>query len=96
MTPADQVVAGHHGDVPAAAYLRFRLVDLVVHGWDLLRGAGLDETLEPGIVVDVSAVVEPHLDEMLASGAYGAGSSGSLPADATPQARLLDWFGRRP
>lgn len=96
VTPPEQLVAGPHGDVPAAAYLRFRLVDLVVHGWDLLRGARLDETLDPRLVVDLSAVVEPHLDEMLAYGAYGAGHSGTLPPDATPQARLLDWFGRRP
>lgn len=96
MTPLDQIVSGHHGDVPAAAYLRFRLVDQVVHGWDLLRGAGLDERLEPGLVADVSAMVEPHLDEMLASGAYGDGPSNTLPHDASPQSRLLDWFGRRP
>jgi hypothetical protein len=35
-------------------------------------------------------------DDMLAFGAYGAGPSGTLPPDASPQSRLLDWFGRRP
>lgn len=91
-----QVVAGPTGDVPVAAYLRFRLVDLVVHGWDLLRAAGLDETLDPDVVAGVVELVEPHRDEMLATGAYGAGPSGALAADASPQSRLLDWFGRRP
>jgi uncharacterized protein (TIGR03086 family) len=95
-TPLEQLVAGPHGDIPAAAFLRFRLVDLVVHGWDLLRGAGLNETLDRGLVVDVAAVVEPYLDEMITTGAYGAGPSGTLSPDVTPQARLLDWFGRRP
>ena len=84
------------GDIPAAAFLRFRLVDLVVHAWDLLRGARLEETLDPRVVADLVEVVEPHLGEMLAYGAYGAGPSGTLPPDASLQSRVLDWFGRRP
>ena len=95
-TPLERSVAGPKGNVPAAAYLRFRLVDLVVHAWDLLRAANLDETLDPRIVTDVITVVEPHLDDMLVYGAYGAGPSGTLSADASLQSRLLDWFGRRP
>ena len=95
-TPAEQSVAGPKGDISSLAFLRFRLVDLVVHAWDLLRAAGLDETLDPPVVVDLMRMVEPHLDEMLAYGAYGSGPSGTLPTDAVAQSRLLDWFGRRP
>jgi uncharacterized protein (TIGR03086 family) len=95
-TSPDQPVVGPRGVIPAAAFLRFRLVDLVVHGWDLLRAAGLDETLDPRIVVDLCEVVEPYLDDMLSYGAYGSGPSGALPPNAAPQTRLLDWFGRRP
>lgn len=95
-TPPDQPVAGPRGDVPAAAFLRFRLVDLVVHAWDLLRAARLDETLDQNVVVELMRMVEPHLTEMLSYAAYGGGPSGDLPADAPPQLRLLDWFGRRP
>lgn len=95
-TPPGQPVAGPKGTIPAAAFLRFRLVDLVVHGWDLLRAARLDETLDQRVVVDLMKVVEPHLEDMLAYGAYGSGPSGTLPPDAAPQSRLLDWFGRRP
>jgi uncharacterized protein (TIGR03086 family) len=94
--PPEQSVAGPKGDVPAAAFLRFRLIDLVVHAWDLLRGAALDERLDPPLVAGLMAMVEPHLDDLLAYGAYGSGPSGTLPADASPQTRLLDWFGRRP
>jgi uncharacterized protein (TIGR03086 family) len=96
VTPLGQPVAGPNGDIPAAAYLRFRLVDLVVHAWDLLRAARLDETLDPRVVAGLLEVVEPHVHEMLAFGAYGAGPSGTLPPDASPQSRLLDSFGRRP
>jgi len=95
-TPAGQPVPGPKGDIPAAAYLRFRLVDLVVHAWDLLRAARLDEALDPRIVAELMDMVEPHLDDMLAYGAYGSGPSGTLPAEVSPQERLLDWFGRRP
>ena len=95
-TPPGQPVAGPRGSIPAAAYLRFRLVDLVVHAWDLLRAARLDEAVDRRIVVALLTMVEPHLDDMLAFGAYRAGPSGALPPDASPQSRLLDWFGRRP
>jgi uncharacterized protein (TIGR03086 family) len=95
-TPPGQPVAGPKGIIPATAYLRFRLVDLVVHAWDLLRATRLDETLDPLLVVDLMKVVQPHLDDMLAYGAYGQGPSGTLPPNASPQDRLVDWFGRRP
>jgi uncharacterized protein (TIGR03086 family) len=94
--PPEQFVPHPNGDIPAAAFLRFRLVDLVVHAWDLLRAAHLDESLDPLVVDRLLSVVEPHLDEMLAFGSYGAGPSGTLPPGAPAQARLLDWFGRRP
>lgn len=94
--PPEQVVPGPLGEIPAAAFLRFRLVDLVVHAWDLLRAAHLEESLDPLVVDRLTALVEPHLDEMLAFGAYGQGPSGTLAPEAPAQARLLDWFGRRP
>jgi uncharacterized protein (TIGR03086 family) len=96
VTSGEQRVAGPRGETSAAAYLRFRVVDLVVHAWDLRRAAQLDEALDPRTVADLLTLVEPHLPEMLASGAYGAGPSGTLASDASPQARLLDAFGRRP
>jgi uncharacterized protein (TIGR03086 family) len=94
--PPDQSVPGPNGDIAAAAFLRFRLVDLVVHAWDLLRGAQLDESLDPLVVDRVLTLVKPHLVDMLAYGAYGDGPSGTLPPEAPAQVRLLDWFGRRP
>jgi len=96
-SPPDQSVPGPRGlPVTAEEFLRFRLVDLVVHAWDVRRGAGVDETLDPDVVTRLSELVEPHLDWMLGYGAYGDGPSGALGPDAPAQARLLDWFGRRP
>lgn len=94
--PPEQLVPHPNRDIPAAEFIRFRLVDLVVHAWDLLRGAQLDESLDPLVVERLLSLVEPHLDEMLAFGSYGEGPSGTLPPGAPAQARLLDWFGRRP
>ncbi|MBO1766440.1 TIGR03086 family metal-binding protein [Allobranchiibius sp. GilTou38] len=91
-----QLVPYRTGDVTVDTFLRFRLVDLVVHAWDLRRGAGLDEALNPELVEALLAVVGPHLEEMISYGAYGDGPSGTLPGDASAQHRLLDEFGRRP
>ncbi|HYF71281.1 MAG TPA: TIGR03086 family metal-binding protein [Nocardioides sp.] len=92
----EQVLDGPRGDITAEEFLRFRLIDLVVHAWDLLRATGQDETLDPQVVAGLLELVEPHLEEILAFGAYGEGPSGTLPPDAAPQRRLLDLFGRRP
>ncbi|GAA1673987.1 hypothetical protein GCM10009745_16300 [Kribbella yunnanensis] len=92
---ADQVVHHPGGDISAEAFLRYRLVDVVVHAWDLLRAANLDETLDTTVTEQLWAVVEPRLTEMLAFGSYGDGPSGKVASDAPAQHRLLDAFGRR-
>lgn len=92
----EQILDGPKGDIAAEAFLRFRLIDLVVHAWDLLHATGQDERLDPQVVEGLIELVEPHLERILAFGAYGEGPSGTLPPDADPQLRLLDMFGRRP
>jgi uncharacterized protein (TIGR03086 family) len=91
----DQVVHHPGGDISAEAFLRYRLVDVVVHAWDLLWTARQDDTLDPTVTEQLWALVEPHLTEMLAFGSYGDGPSGSVSAEAPAQFRLLDAFGRR-
>lgn len=92
----DQVVQHPNGDIAVSDFLRLRLIDLVVHAWDLRRAADLDETLDVALVNELWSAVEPHLSEMLAFGAYGDGPSGTVPPHGTLQIRLLDAFGRRP
>lgn len=91
----DQVVHHPGGDISAEEFLRYRLVDVVVHAWDLLRAAGLDETLNTAVTEGLWGLVEPQLQEMLAFGSYGDGPSGKVASDAPTQLRLLDAFGRR-
>jgi uncharacterized protein (TIGR03086 family) len=87
----------HHpsGDISVATFTRFRLGELVVHGWDVAVGAGVDPALDPAVADGLWALVAPHLDEMRAMGTFGAGAGADLPADASTQTRLLDAFGRR-
>jgi len=92
----DQVVSHPNGDITTSTFLRFRLVELVVHAWDLRRAAHLDEMLDADVVGQLWTAVEPHLPDMLTFGAFGDGPSGTIPPNSTKQARLLDAFGRRP
>ncbi|GAB3923948.1 hypothetical protein GCM10029976_014940 [Kribbella albertanoniae] len=94
--PEDQVVHHPNGDIPAEAFLRYRLVDLVVHAWDLLSAAQLPEMVDAQVTEGVWRVIEPRLSEMLAFGSYGDGPSGVVPSEAPAQQKLLDAFGRRP
>jgi uncharacterized protein (TIGR03086 family) len=89
----DQTIHHPGGDITAEAFLRYRLVDVVVHAWDLLSSAGLDDTLDAAVVEGLWALVEPKLTEMLTFGSYGDGPSGTPQASA--QSTLLDAFGRQ-
>lgn len=91
--PANLEGVAHHpaGEIPRA-WLRVTAVEeLTVHGWDLARAAGGDETVDD----DVAAWILPPLQEMV--GAFGAAfmpSASALPPDAGSGARLLHLTGR--
>lgn len=68
--------------------------DLVVHGWDLSRAAGLDERIDPRDVERVQAAVDAMGDVMRANGVIQAPVE--PPPDATAQERMLCALGRRP
>jgi uncharacterized protein (TIGR03086 family) len=88
----------HHvvGDIPASMLLGFRVSDLLLHSWDLARGLGADDTLDPEVLEVVWGFAAPMAEGMRASGRFGEGASGSLPDDAPLQDRVLDVHGRRP
>jgi uncharacterized protein (TIGR03086 family) len=88
----------HHvvGDIPAPMLLGFRVADMLLHSWDLARGLGVDDTLDPEVLEVVWGFSSPMGDGLRASGRFGEGASGSVPADAPLQARVLDIHGRRP
>jgi uncharacterized protein (TIGR03086 family) len=71
----------------------FVCFDLVVHGWDLARATGQDDTMDPRDIVQVQAAVEAMGAVMRANGVI---ADPVEPApDASDQDRLLAALGRR-
>lgn len=83
-----------YGPVPGSVYCGHRFIDVLVHGWDVAKSTDQDTTLDAELVAACWAVVEPQLDELGGSGAFG--TTVTLPPDADPQARLLAALGREP
>jgi hypothetical protein len=65
-----------------------------MHTWDLARGAGLDDRLDPDACADMVEGMEPMADVLAASGQYGPRVP--VPDDADAQTRLLGLIGRDP
>ena len=84
------------GVIPATQYFAFRLGDLVLHGWDLARSTGGDESLDDELLPTVYEAYLPVLDAAPERRAFGDGASGTVPDDAPLSVRLLDLTGRRP
>ncbi|MFD0890734.1 TIGR03086 family metal-binding protein [Streptosporangium algeriense] len=75
--------------------------DMVVHGWDLSRATGQDDTIDPAEVEAMWPHAQYIPDEMRIPGAFGPGvvvlgPEVEVPDDAPLQHRLLGLFGRDP
>lgn len=82
------------GDISGRDYVSQLVCDHVIHGWDLARAIGADETLEPELVGFSFDYLAPQAEDWRAAGAFGAKIE--LPAGADLQARLLALTGRHP
>jgi uncharacterized protein (TIGR03086 family) len=98
MVPDALGLVVHHpdGDIGALQFLRFRVGDLVLHGWDLARSVGGDDSLPDDLVQAVWDVYHPMLSRSHGGAGFGAGSTGLVSSDAALAVRLLDLTGRRP
>ena len=67
--------------------------DLVVHGWDLARATGQDETIDPDDVARLTPVVEKMAPVMRDNGAIG--DPVETGPDADPQTQPLAALGRK-
>ncbi|MDQ2883256.1 MAG: TIGR03086 family metal-binding protein [Actinomycetota bacterium] len=83
-----------YGRRPAQGYCQEMTMDLTVHAWDLARGIKADERLDPDLVSDVLAFIEPQVEQLAGSGLFAPPVRVS--PDADPQTRLLALVGRRP
>ena len=91
----DVEVAHPSGPTDGRTFAGLRTGDLLLHGWDLARSTGQDESLDEDVVAEVWAVYEPRLSGPT-GGRFGDGASGDLAAEAPLVLRLLDLSGRRP
>ena len=72
---------------------QFICTDLIVHGWDLSRAAGLDEHIDPNDLAAVRQAMAPMADKMRSPQAFGPEID--APAEADEQTKLLAFLGRR-
>ncbi|WP_189213131.1 MULTISPECIES: TIGR03086 family metal-binding protein [Actinokineospora] len=81
------------GPINADEYAWQMIFDLTIHAWDLARGAGLDEHLNPDLVMTVTDELSPYFPVW-----YGAILDHPVPTpvDADPQDRLIAATGRQP
>jgi uncharacterized protein (TIGR03086 family) len=82
-----------YGPVPGSVYCGHRFLDVLVHGWDVATSTGQDTALDPELVEALFEVLEPQIEGLQASGAFGTVLE--VPADADRQTQLLALLGRR-
>jgi uncharacterized protein (TIGR03086 family) len=80
-------------DLPAVAD-RVNTMELAIHAWDLARGLGVDDSLDPDLVASCLSRAESLDRERLPPGLFA--DRDDLAGDAAPQDRLLGLLGRRP
>jgi uncharacterized protein (TIGR03086 family) len=104
---ADRVVAcfhedgaleriAHHatGDRTGRELLSMRVLDAAIHGWDLARAIGADQTLDDNVVAFLLAYTA-DLDLGPRQRAFAPADT-DVPRDASPQDQLLHRLGRHP
>ena len=82
-----------YGPVPGEVYCGHRLLDVLIHGWDVAASTGQDTSLDPELVEACFEVIEPQMDMLRGSGMFG--SRLEVAADAGRQTQLLALLGRR-
>jgi uncharacterized protein (TIGR03086 family) len=72
---------------------RFLNFDLVVHGWDLARATGQDDTIDPGDLERLAVASAGFGDAMRGPQAFGPELD--VPPGADEQVKVLAFLGRR-
>jgi uncharacterized protein (TIGR03086 family) len=81
------------GDFPGREYVSQVLTDHVIHAWDLARGIGAKDRLEPELVDFAYGYLEPQAEAWRAGGAFG--ERVEVPSHADRQTKLLAIAGRK-
>ena len=89
----DAPCAVSYGPVPGSVYVGHRVIDVLIHGWDLASATGQPADLDPRLVDACWQVVQPQLALLQGSGAFG--SDYATDTEDHSQASLLAALGRR-
>jgi uncharacterized protein (TIGR03086 family) len=89
----DAPCAVSYGPVPGSVYAGHRVIDVLIHGWDLGKATRQDIGLDPGLVEACWDIVQRQVELLRGSGAFG--EEITVPADADRQTHLLATLGRR-
>jgi len=90
----DRTVHLSYGDIPASRYCIELVSDLTVHAWDLARGIGADDRLDPEAVAMTYEWAGEHADELAKSGLFDPPVL--VPDSADTQTALIALAGRDP
>jgi uncharacterized protein (TIGR03086 family) len=88
-----RIVHLSYGDRSAGDYLGEVASDIVVHSWDLARGIGADDRLDPALVDFAQATLAPQIEAARGAGFFAP--EVAVPPDADAQTRLLALTGRK-
>jgi uncharacterized protein (TIGR03086 family) len=81
------------GQISADEYITQLWTDHLIHAWDLARGIGADEKLDPELVEICLERSAPQEDFLKSTGAFGG--KVEPPSNADAQTKLLAIYGRR-
>ena len=81
------------GYFPGEEYARQLFTDHLIHGWDLARGIGAEDTLDHELAEACFEINKPQEDSLKSSGAFGEKIEPDPGADL--QTKLLAVFGRK-
>jgi uncharacterized protein (TIGR03086 family) len=82
------------GSLPGAMMASIAFIEHLTHGWDLAKATGQDTKMPIDLVAECTEVATP-MDSMLRMPGV-CGPPVSVPADASPQDRLIGFLGRTP
>jgi uncharacterized protein (TIGR03086 family) len=89
----DGIVMLSRGEHPTSEYCWEMTTDALIHSWDLARGIGADEALDPELVDLVYERTLPIAEHLQETGLFKPPVP--VPDDAPLQTKLLALFGRR-
>ncbi len=89
----DRTVHLSYADEKGTVYIGQLLTDHAIHAWDLARGIGADDELDPELVERLYRESKPMEDMLKSSGMYG--EKIEPPEGADTQTKLLAVMGRR-